>query len=244
MRKIMLSATKKIAQKGKPLYFIMKNNDLSRPIADFIYKSYKKLNNEKPSPRERTYANVHSSTSVKEKTILFESYYGQKLACNPLAIFLALIKVKNFDDYKCVWVINKNTIIPDYIKKFKNVSFVIHQSNEYLEALCTSQFLINNNTFPPYFSPKVEQVYINTYHGIPIKKMGRDINDTLVSIANTQRNFLISTHLLSNSAYTDEHLYGKYGVNGLLQNLSSVPASHELTSLQITVGSTYMIDSR
>lgn len=218
---------------------IMKSNAVSRPLADFIYKSYKSLNNKKPNSKEQQYAKLHSFTSVKDKSILFESHYGKKVACNPLAIFSSLLKNKEFSKYECIWVINKGTIIPDYIRKYNNVRFVIYQSKQYLEVLCTAKFLINNNTFPSYFSPKENQVYINTYHGIPIKKMGKDINDTLLSIANTQRNFILAKYLISNGEYTDKHLYGKYGINGLLRDSVkctgfpriSMPAHHSREDL-------------
>ena len=50
-------------------------------------------------------------------------------------------------------------------------------TKEYGQALLTSLYLINNSTFQPWFIKKENQVYVNTWHGTPLKKMGFDIED-------------------------------------------------------------------
>ena len=115
-------------------------------------------------------------------------------------------------------MVNTGTRVPNNIASHPRVSFVHHGSREYQDALLKAGTLINNTTFPPYFVRKSDQLYVNTYHGIPAKKMGRDIDDTLESIANTQRNFVQATYLLSGGDYTDDRLFRPYGVMPLLRS--------------------------
>ena len=55
------------------------------------------------------------------------------------------------------------------------VRFVEIRSPEYFKALATSKYLMNNSTFPQEFAKRPEQVYLNTWHGVPLKHMGYDM---------------------------------------------------------------------
>ena len=79
------------------------------------------------------------------------------------------------------------------INKYKNVSnvrFVEFNSNEYLKALAEAKYIINNSTFPGFVTKKDEQIYINTWHGIPLKTLGYDLPDAKKPVAKTMSNFL------------------------------------------------------
>ena len=41
-------------------------------------------------------------------------------------------------------------------------------------ALGTSRYLVNNNTFPVFFRKRPGQVYLQTWHGTPLKRVGLD----------------------------------------------------------------------
>src|SRR5699024_10068438 len=76
--------------------------------------------------------------------------------------------------------------------KYKNVKFIVKESEDYLHYLTKCKYLINNATFPTYFTKKPNQIYVNTWHGTPLKAMGLDINQNLLESQNTIRNFLSS----------------------------------------------------
>ncbi|WP_268255122.1 CDP-glycerol glycerophosphotransferase family protein [Escherichia coli] len=46
-----------------------------------------------------------------------------------------------------------------------------------MQCLASCEFLINNVSFPEYFIRKKGQRYLNTWHGTPIKFLGKDIKD-------------------------------------------------------------------
>src|SRR5699024_56794 len=75
--------------------------------------------------------------------------------------------------------------------------------------------ILNNSTFPPYFTKKESQVYINTWHGTPLKAMGLDVEDSLLSSQNIIKNFLSSDILLSPNPHTSEVFKRAYKLEGL-----------------------------
>jgi CDP-glycerol glycerophosphotransferase (TagB/SpsB family)/glycosyltransferase involved in cell wall biosynthesis len=84
---------------------------------------------------------------------------------------------------------------------------VENRSIGYWTAVATSKYLINNATFPWEFVKRPEQVYINTWHGTPLKNMGYDIPGGIPDARNIVRNFVAADYLVSaNSRMTDMYL--------------------------------------
>ncbi|MCY1024867.1 CDP-glycerol glycerophosphotransferase family protein [Mammaliicoccus sciuri] len=76
------------------------------------------------------------------------------------------------------------------------------ESNDYLYYLAKCKYIINNATFPAYFIKKPSQIYINTWHGTPLKFMGLDIPNNLIGAQNTIKNFLNSDYIISPNTHT------------------------------------------
>ncbi|MCB6423253.1 CDP-glycerol glycerophosphotransferase family protein, partial [[Clostridium] scindens] len=74
----------------------------------------------------------------------------------------------------------------------ENAILVPVYSKAYQMALATSEILVNNVTFPPYFIRRDEQVYLNTWHGTPWKTLGKKMKNGIQDMSNIQRNFLQS----------------------------------------------------
>lgn len=175
--------------------------------------SFKKNKNFK---QVATYAEYFQKNDIQKNSIIYESYGGVGMSCNPYAIFLDIIQDQRFEGWKHVWVIDDNSKIPEKYRKLKNVFLVKKNSDLYLRYLSTCEYLINNSTFPPYFIRRPEQKYLNTWHGTPLKTLGIDIKDSPYQRANTARNFLHATHMITPNRHTTDVLINRYGVNGIL----------------------------
>jgi CDP-glycerol glycerophosphotransferase len=176
----------------------------------------------------RTNAGVRTSTSfteyfetldVENKKVLYESYHGMQMSCNPYAIFLYLLEDGQHDDWTHVWVINDPKDIPEKFKALQNVLFVSKDSDGYIRHLSTSSVLINNSTFPQYFIRKEGQTYLNTWHGTPWKTLGIDIHNDPLRYGNVARNFLHATHLLSPNPHTTRILLERHCVDHLFTGM-------------------------
>lgn len=153
---------------------------------------------------------------IRTRTILYESFAGAAIGCNPRAMFRKLIGDPEFSGWIHVWVIADRNAIPDEYRGLRNVVFVTRDSDLYLRYVATAGFLINNATFPAWFSRREGQKYLNTWHGTPLKTLGKDIKGSFMERKNTARNFLHATHILSPNAHTTEVLVGRYDVEGIL----------------------------
>ncbi|MCY7790652.1 CDP-glycerol glycerophosphotransferase family protein, partial [Bacillus haynesii] len=133
--------------------------------------------------RIRAKYSQYVSLPIKEKTVLYEAYHGRSISGNCYAIFLKLVQDKDFKDYHHVWVINdiSDPMVEELKRNYQNVSFTSVDSNHYLKYLATSKYLINDTSFPFYFVKRDEQIYINTWHGTPLKTLGLDIKNRGIS---------------------------------------------------------------
>ncbi|MCY9370439.1 glycosyltransferase [Bacillus haynesii] len=165
--------------------------------------------------RIRSKYSKYISLPIKEKTVFYEAYHGRSISGNCYAIFLKLVQDKDFKDYHHVWVINdiSDPMVEELKRNYQNVSFTSVDSNHYLKYLATSKYLINDTSFPFYFVKRDEQIYINTWHGTPLKTLGLDIkNRGMSTYKNIQRNLLHSDYLISPNQFTYEKLLKSHDI--------------------------------
>jgi len=167
------------------------------------------------------YSEYYEHLKLEERTILYESYHGSSISCNPYAIFKALFKDIRFKDYKHIWIINDTTKIPIELKKYINVIFIKKNSDGYMRYLAKAKYLINNTTFPDWFIRKKGQIYLNTWHGTPIKTLGTDVKEDFMAHKNQTRNFLQTSHIISPNNYTTSILYNSYDIIDIYDGIMS-----------------------
>lgn len=189
---------------------LKKSSDGSDEFSQKYQKQIRKF--EDKYPLRSGYAGYIKNCPVEDKTILYEAFGGRGMICNPYAVFCAMLKDERYRDYTHVWVIDDFGNNAESVKKYEsypNVKFVKYKSEEYCRALAVSKYLINNVSFPGYFLKREEQVYLNTWHGTPLKNMGFDIPGANVTQGNTARNLLSADYILSSGSYMTELAYRK-----------------------------------
>lgn len=147
---------------------------------------------------------------IRADTVLYESFAGNGLLCNPEAILRALLAAPDMQHLEHVLVLADLSRYSSTVREFSshpNVRFVEHKSPAYYRALATSKYLVNNATFPPQFGKRSGQVYLNTWHGTPLKKMGYDTPNGGPETRNVIRNFVNADYLLSGSEFMTRQMY-------------------------------------
>ena len=157
---------------------------------------------------------------VRPHTVYYHAYRTCIMSCSPLAIFQELIADEAFSDYEHVWVFGSDACFEyDTFKRYRdlpNIRFVRFESKEQAEALATCEYLITNAGLPTYWQKRPGQVVINTWHGTPMKALGKDARDfNGTSIGNAQRNFILSDYLVMPNKYTADRLWESYALEGL-----------------------------
>jgi CDP-glycerol glycerophosphotransferase len=105
--------------------------------------------------------------------VLFEAFDGKVIGDSPLDIFNAL-KVAR-PDLEFFWSVKPGVEAPAGSTGLK------YGSREWLKVLATAKYLVNNSAFPWYFKKVSGQVYLQTWHGTPLKRLVRDIEAGKVS---------------------------------------------------------------
>jgi CDP-glycerol glycerophosphotransferase len=156
-----------------------------------------------------------------DDAVLYESFFGNGMLDNPEAIFRHLRERADFGHLEHIWVLDRIADHPGVTAEFEGddrVRFVELESPGYLRALATSKYLVTNSTFPQLFAKRPGQVYLNTWHGVPLKHMGFDLPDGGIVSRNIVRNFLNADYLLSANPFMTRTMYrDAYRLQGIFR---------------------------
>ena len=153
---------------------------------------------------------VFSRANVSN-SILFESFQGKVIGDNPYAIFSEVLS-RN-PSFELLFTVNSKTKAPEGAKGVR------HGSIAWLKALATSRVLVNNTNFPGYFRKRDGQLYIQTWHGTPLKRLGRDIVDVVPTgsyLKLMDREASYWDFLISPSGYCSEIFPSTFGYKGTI----------------------------
>ncbi|MFL2020073.1 CDP-glycerol glycerophosphotransferase family protein [Weissella hellenica] len=187
---------------------------------DKFYKNFDKEVSKRKSFQYKTAYGHFRKLPIIENMIMYETFHGNSMTDNPFALFLEIVKQDTEKKYTHVWVLSHNPEEDIQVQRFtgmENLYFVDLYSDEYLSAIARAKFLINNTSFPPYFFRRDEQVYINTWHGTPLKTLGKDMAGSYGQHKNLARNFLQTTHILSPNHFTGEKIVYSHDIDGVYQ---------------------------
>lgn len=170
---------------------------------------------------KRRYTKYIKKLPLDEKAILLESQHGKEMCGNIFYILKELSSDSRYKSYKIYLSCRAGKLSRfSYILKnngFENVELVVLSSDKYFQLLASAKYLINDNTFLPFFIKREGQVYLNTWHGTPLKTLGKKIKNAMHAIGNAQKNFVAADYLLYPNRYTMEHIIEDY----MLENISS-----------------------
>jgi CDP-glycerol glycerophosphotransferase len=193
------------------------------PLYDRAYlKLRRAVKGEAPPPKALYYHTNYTDKTVVPGRVLLDSFWGRMIGCNSYAVYLAMRDDPRCADFEYIWVCNDNSKIPDDMVGDPAVSFVAYQSILHQDAMLTAQYLIANCNFPLHFAKKPEQIYVNVWHGTPLKHIGLNADDAFVPSANTQRNYLCSDFILSYSPVMTERTVVAYGASGALDRVYEI----------------------
>lgn len=107
-----------------------------------------------------------SDLPLREDLVFFESFLGKAYAGNPRYIYEALLRMR--PDLHCVWAYHGSASLPG------NPQIVRRGSVEYYRLLAQAKYRVSNIRFPAC-GKKDETLYLQTWHGTPLKRLAFDI---------------------------------------------------------------------
>lgn len=176
---------------------------------------------------------------------MFESFHAKQYSDNPRAIYEYM--KENHKDYHLLWSVDKQAIklfddfqVP-YIRRFTLRWFLTFPRAEYW---------VNNVRLPGWMPKPTSTIYIQTWHGTPLKKLGLDIEEIHMPGTKTnayKENFVRESqkwdYLISPNPYTTEifkrafHYGGKFIESGYPRNdVLSNPSEELVKELKRKLG--------
>jgi CDP-glycerol glycerophosphotransferase len=155
-----------------------------------------------------SYAQWLHELPLRDDLVLFESFLGKTYAGNPRHLYEVLRVVR--PDLQCVWAYQGAEVIPgDPLR-------VRRGSAEYYRLLAQAKYRVNNVLFPVH-GRKPETIYLQTWHGTPLKRLGYDIDvagPEADARDNLRREAQAWSVLLSANPYSTQILPRAFGYDG------------------------------
>ena len=135
------------------------------------YKKFKRIIRNKKALFKTLYTHVFLKKPLAKNWVIFESFFGKSYSDSPKYIY-EYISANFPGKYKCIWIINKKgSRIPFRHKKIKRFSLRYY----YYMARCG--YFVFNSRQPEWVVKREGSVFLQTWHGTPLKKLVFDIED-------------------------------------------------------------------
>lgn len=125
----------------------------------------------------RNYRHHYVTGGVQDQMVVFESYQARTYSCSPKALFQAMRRDPRFEGFRFVWAFKRPLEYLDH-PDMAGVELVRYRSQDYFRAYAQAKYWVSNSRLPAQIEPKPEQVYVQTWHGTPLKKIGCDLLDS------------------------------------------------------------------
>jgi CDP-glycerol glycerophosphotransferase len=159
--------------------------------------------------RDTVYQRARSGP--RADTVVFECFGGSAAGDSPRAV-CDLLQAQG-TDLDLVWsVSDASVLVPEGTRT------VVRLSPEWYDVVGSAKYLLNNSNFHSRFRKADGQVYVQTWHGTPLKRIGLDIddprhfNDSYLRLM--EREAAAWDHLVSPSPFCTEIFPRAFGYDG------------------------------
>lgn len=110
---------------------------------------------------------------VDDKIVIFEAFNGKGYSDSPKAVYEFMKSDERYAGYKFIWIF-KEPYEHSWLKD-ERTSLVKYRSRECEKALQQAKYWIFNYRALDHWVPTKKQVYVQCWHGVPLKRLGYDI---------------------------------------------------------------------
>lgn len=167
------------------------------------------------------YILFYNKDRLKDAWILIDSKNGKDLGSNMLRIAEELTHNPDYRKYRIFISCNKDKK-PDVGRMvvqygLKGVTLIQEGGFRYVKIAALARYLFTDTSFPLWFAKKEGQVITNTWHGTPLKMMGKDVYNRAYDMGNVEKNHMIADYLIYPSDYMKECMVSAYFLDNLYQ---------------------------
>ena len=114
---------------------------------------------------------VFQKMRIREDWVFVESFFGKSYSDSPKYLYEYLYD-KYGDQYRFIWCLNRRT------REVKGrPSICRRHSLRYVYSTARAKYFICNTRQPAWFKKRKETVFVETWHGTPLKKLAFDLED-------------------------------------------------------------------
>lgn len=194
--------------RGKPL--LHKALKYAQVTGDFWVKPLGKA-----EAVRREFIKYRSSAPVNRRVIFYETMSGARMGDNPYGIFEYLRSHPSYGEFVHVWSFDGTEAIPDRYRHLPDVVFARRGSASYAYFLATAGRIVGNANLPGFFTRRPEQQYLNTWHGIPYKALGRNTPKARFGNPAGTATFNKATHVLTPCEFMTDAVASAYSMSGV-----------------------------
>lgn len=124
---------------------------------------------------------------VDPHLVVFESFVGRRYVGSPRELYEAMLEDPRFADYRFAWAFRDAGTASHFpALQDPRVSVVRFGSTDYYRAFGRAGTWITNSIVLPELVPRPGQLYVQTWHGTGIKRIGLDVVATTASTMNSK----------------------------------------------------------
>lgn len=162
-------------------------------IIKFLFKCYKMI------------FNIFVLVLPKDKKmVVFESFHGKQFSDNPRAIYEYM--KNHYPEYKLYWSADRRYL---HLFRDRDLKLARRFSIKWLIVMTRAKYWVVNSRLPLWIPKSDRIIYVQTWHGTPLKRLATDMDEVYMPGTNTikyKRNFLKETskwdYLISPNAYS------------------------------------------
>lgn len=124
--------------------------------------------------KRRRYRKDAAACRIDKKMVVFETFMGRQYGDNPRAIYEYMIQDPGFDDYRFVWILEDPGKKEQY-PQLSRAEVLARGSKHYYEVCAQAGYIITNSNLDYGIMKREGQIFLQTWHGTPLKKLRCDI---------------------------------------------------------------------
>lgn len=155
-------------------------------------------------PAMKRLFSIAKKLPMRDDLVIFESGLGRQYSDSPRALYEEL--VRRGDTRTKIWIYDKTLPMTD-----SHTLTVKRLSPKYFWYLARAKYWVNNQNFPYYITRRKNGVYVQTWHGTPLKRMQHDLDNIegrdagyldRVTQASRQWSYLLSPSTYATTAFS------------------------------------------
>lgn len=158
---------------------------------------------------------------IDPRKVVLDSQRGDNLNGNMYYLLKRFLEDETYSDWTICVTYRTKAARAAFVKlinvsgfDMQRITLQKYNTAKYARNLATARLIFTDTSLPVYFIKREGQTYLNTWHGTPLKCLGRDMEEGFAGAVNLTRNFLAADYLAFQSSYMSECMKSAYMYDG------------------------------